>query len=342
MTDQPSDLTGLDDPEHWEALARFITGESSAEEAESVRRWLAADSARQELLNSLSRTIGRAAFVPPADLNVELALDRVKKRRAEPQIHILRQPERSRRGWSTNLLRIAAALLLFIGGALVWRVFQGPSGAGQIYATAIGQADSLSLPDGTRVILAPVSQLVVNTDYGKRDRVVELRGEAFFDVPHDNARPFSVRAGTATVRDLGTSFSVRSETNEGVRVVVTSGSVLLRASNATEGLVLQAGQTAAVDASGAPAQAGRASDADLAWTRGQLVFENAPIERVLTDIRRWYGVEVRIDPVFANKHITATFERENAQQVLEILALTLGAQAERRGDTAFIRQAARR
>lgn len=349
MTGQPSHFGSAEDPALWEALARFVAGESSPEEAESMRRWLAADPAREELAAALARCIDRASFVTPGDLDVEAALSQVKRRRSRPLVAFpggSGRAERFRGGWSTQLLRVAAAVLVVIGAALVWQVFKGRAagGASQTYTTAIGQTDSLDLADGTRVVLAPSSQLLVAADYGERERLVELQGEALFDVQPDDQRPFSVTAGAATVRDLGTRFTVRSYQAEGVRVVVTSGSVLLRATSAAdEGVVLRAGESGVIAPGTQTAQSRRATDADLAWTRGRLVFESAPIERVIADLRRWYGIELRLaDPSLANRHLTATFEGESAQQVLDIVALALGAQVERRGDTTFIRRPAPR
>jgi transmembrane sensor len=341
MTEQPPRFRSADDPELWEALARYVAGESSPEEAKSMQGWLAADPRRQEMAAALARSLGRVSFVAPADLDVETALTEVKLRASAPAVVFPARtpPERVSRGRSTTLLRLAAAVLVFIGGALFWWLLQGTGGGSQqIYTTAIGQTDSLNLPDGTRVVLAPSSELLVPEDYAERERTVRLQGEALFEVQHDDARPFSVSAGPATVRDLGTRFTVRSYRTEPVRVVVTSGSVLLRATAAADsGVVLRAGESGELASGTQTVRSRRASEADLAWTRGRLVFENAPIEQVMIDLRRWYGIELRLsEPALANQHITATFERESAQQVLDIVALALGAQVERRGDTAFI------
>ena len=96
------------------------------------------------------------------------------------------------------------------------------------YVSAVGKRDSVRLADGSRVILGPASQLVVPAAFGQRGREVELHGEAYFDVVHDTTRPFVVRAGDATIRDIGTSFAVRSDSGPRLQVVVTAGAVALR------------------------------------------------------------------------------------------------------------------
>ena len=100
-----------------------------------------------------------------------------------------------------------------------------------MYTTAVGQRDSVRLPDGTRVVLGPGSRLAVDQGYGTSHREVGLRGEAYFDAQHGGAHPFVVRAGNATVRDVGTVFAIHSDPGDGVRVVVASGAVVLQSRN---------------------------------------------------------------------------------------------------------------
>ena len=232
MTKQPADI----DPERWEALARYLAGESTAEEAAAMQRWLSEDPARGALAESLGNTLDRAAFAAPADLDVEAALTRVKSRFAEPEVEVLplRTQEPARRAWNTTLFRIAAAIVVLLGGGLLWQSLQNGAGTpdasiGQSFSTMVGTTDTVNLSDGTSVILGPDSHLTLAKGYGETERSVELEGEAFFTVVHDATKPFTVRAGKAIVKDLGTTFSVRTDVGGPVRVAVTSGSVHLRA-----------------------------------------------------------------------------------------------------------------
>jgi transmembrane sensor len=171
-------------------------------------------------------------------------------------------------------------------------------------------------------------------------------------VVHDEQRPFSVRAGSAVVEDLGTAFAVRRDADE-VRVVVTDGSVLLQGPGdgrqgdsrtrqaerrPERGVVLKAGDRGTVGRDGrSVAEPAAATPEDLAWTRGRLWFQNAPLARVRSDLRRWYGIELQVDSSLAGRHLTASFAGEPVQQVLDVIALALGARIERRGDTAVVR-----
>jgi transmembrane sensor len=242
-------------------------------------------------------------------------------------------------------LRAAGVVAIAAGSALLWqsarddRAENAPA-IEQVYTTAVGQRDSLRLADGTRVLLGPGSRLFVGQGYGRTHREVALLGEAYFATQHGGSHPFTVRAGNGLVRDVGTEFAVHSDPGHGVRVVVTSGAVVLRSGNvpADTGVTLRQGDRGLLEPGGrVVAQRGAATEEDLAWTRGRLVFRDAPVAQVRADLRRWYGIELRFDPSLADKHVTTTFEGESPQRVLEVLALILGADVDRRGDTAVLR-----
>jgi transmembrane sensor len=83
---------------------------------------------------------------------------------------------------------------------------------------------------------------------------------------------------------------------------------------------------------------GGASDDDLAWTLGRLVFRDAPIPELAADLERWYGVQLRVtDSALARRHFTGTFSTEPPDSVLKVIGLALGARVEQRGDTAYLR-----
>jgi ferric-dicitrate binding protein FerR (iron transport regulator) len=107
--------------------------------------------------------------------------------------------------------------------------------------------------------------------------------------------------------------------------------------------VLQPGDAATYAATGQMlVQRGGAAEPDTAWTSGRLVFREAPVETVRTELRRWYGIDLVIDSSFASRHLSMTVEGETPDQVLQVIALSLGATVQRQGTTAFIKPAAPR
>lgn len=308
----------------WDQLGRYLAGESSPDESATVRRWLGEHPADAEIVVALEAALKHVA--PERPVNVEAALRRVKTR--------------AKAGTRKVVLRFAAlaaaAALLFVAGTFLsrrWDLVNRPTPE-VAYSTGTGQRSPVVLEDGSRVLIGPASRLVV------RGREVELIGEAFFTVVHDSRRPFTVRAGDAIIRDIGTEFSVHSDRNEPVRVVVREGAVELK--HATDSVTLNPGDVGVVEQSGrVEANRGAAIPDDLAWTTGRLVFRNTPVTELAEDLRRWYGVQLRVtDSTLLRRHFTGSFAGEPVNRVLDVIALALGARIERRGDTAFVRVAA--
>jgi transmembrane sensor len=212
-------------------------------------------------------------------------------------------------------------------------------------ATGVGALDSLRLPDGTRIVIGPLSSVRIAQGYGMTSREVDVTGDAYFEVVHDSSKPFVAHALHATVQDLGTKFTVRTDAADGVAVSVSEGSVSLQGRNENPGMigsvgasvVLKPGERGVVRTDGQTVKELAAPD-DMAWLRRQLVFREAPIPEVVASLRRWYGIELRVpDTSLAARHLTATFSGEPPERVLEVIRLVLGADIERRGDTAIVK-----
>jgi len=364
----PSDFdsTSAADAYDWDALARFISGECSPEEQRAVQAWLDARPERAELVAALRRSIDRSidaiAIDASADIDVEGALRRVHARMAAPietreitplparRAQPLRFTGRAARDAGPRSWRaigaLAAAAAVVVIAAGVWRARQraelatGPVVASASYTTAVGQRDAVRLADGTTVILGPSSRLDVAAGYGSPAREVALRGEGYFAVRHDAQHPFTVHAGEAKIVDVGTSFTVREDSGSGVRVAVTAGSVRVsRASGTDTGVVLAARDAATLSGATAPTVARNSvTGDDTAFTRGALVLRDASLAQVAAEVRRWYGLELRVtDGAIAHRRLTATFAGESPEEAMAIIGAALGGRVERRGDTVTVR-----
>jgi transmembrane sensor len=341
------DLQQLDDDARWALLARHVAGEATPEEDASVQRWVAGDAARANELAMLRATAGT---VPAAEgVDVESALAKVhgrmaKERRAvtaatRPQLQVHRSAGVGSRAPQRRWLPLAAAATLAIAAGLSWFMRDGgvAPAPSRVVATATGQRDSIDLPDGSRVILGPASRLEIAAGFGDATRDVTLTGEAIFSVVHDDARPFTVRAGDARIVDVGTEFRVRSAPGD-IEVAVLEGIVDVSVPTSTAAR-LNAGDRAVISMGAAPVlQRGVVTDDDAALRRGALVFREAPISRVLVDLERWYGVRlVASNEEIAQRRFTATFTTERADEVIAMLSLALGVAADAQGDSVILR-----
>lgn len=350
----------------WEGLARFLAGESAPNEEERIRGMLARDAERAALVDALDAALTPPPETPLSSREVEAALASVMARRelrhetgSTPDVIPFR-PRTSARiaalrsQWRGAALRAAAAVLVVAGASMLWRASrtddQVRTGSVAVaeprsYQTAVGQVDTLALADGSTVVLGPSSRLLLGASFGADERETTLEGAAYFDVVHDGARPFVVRTASAVLRDVGTTFSVRSDSGRGTRVAVTSGAVDVVATRASAGspTVLHAGDRAEVMEDGMHVERGVVTQTEQSWTRGVLEFRDAPLAAVALELRRWYGVNLVVtDSTIARRRLTATFDRSSGDDLGSILGAALGGSVTRSGDTLRLGGAAAR
>jgi len=319
-------------------LLRFVEGDCSPAEAAAMQAWIAADPRRAAVLDEL-QAVWRLTGDATRRWDVAAARGRVRDARpgVPPRLYIV--PDRARPAGpfsaSPWLLRIAAAVILSLASALLWTRRPHPPPSRE-FATGPGQRAELSLPDGSRILLSVATRLRLPRDFGAHQRSVELDGEAYFVVRHDPAHPFMVRTPYGTAEDLGTEFDVHAYGHEdGVQVVVAKGSVALRAPSAagTSRLNLRARDRGVIDARGrATRTSGVRLDNFVAWTRGSLVFEDAPLPRVLAELARWYDLDVATaDRSLDDERVTIAFSSASADDALSALARVLNVRFTRTG-----------
>lgn len=149
---------------------------------------------------------------------------------------------------------------------------------------------SLVLADGTRVWLNAESTLRFSYPFDSL-RTVYLDGEAYFEVAHNAAKPFEVRAGENTLRVLGTKFNVRAYKEQPYQVTLLEGKVQISNGIDTEILVPNKQLNQPSEAKTyevIPVNAKLYS----AWTKGVFEFNNASLKDIMCQLERWYNVEV--------------------------------------------------
>ena len=377
MTDHldPSDSATSHGPDHWDAISRFLAGESSAGDAAEIRQWLGEHPADAHVVAALDRLLpaggldaqlaqstqaGTLTFGRPVDVEGALrrvhaqmettvsapALmvgDRRKALLAEARSKGASGPLAPDRTY-TRLLWAAAAAVVAAVGVTQWRSRdEGTPTVAQTFNAPVGASDSVLLADGSRVILAPGSNLTVAANYGQGQRGVELEGAAQFTVLHDDKRPFTVRSGSAMIYDLGTVFTVKAVEGRGVVVAVTEGSVRLSdvsTTGTTRSITLAAGDRGRLGTDGTlVSERGSVTPDESAWVVGKLVYTDASLAEVQADLRRWYGVELVVnDSAWRARSIQShAFTSEPVEKFVERLTNMWGAlPATRSHDTLFV------
>jgi ferric-dicitrate binding protein FerR (iron transport regulator) len=189
-------------------------------------------------------------------------------------------------------------------------------------ATPAGGTYELTLSDGTKVTLDANSSLRYPVAFNGANRNVELTGQAYFEVAHNQAKPFKVTSSGQTVEVLGTHFNINAYKNErSITTTLLEGRVKI--SNVSNNAMLKPGQRSVV-LPGNGTSPISVSNADLettmAWKNGIFRFKRASLQTVMRQFARWYDVEVAYEGDVPDVAITGKVQRTaNASQVLTIL-----------------------
>jgi ferric-dicitrate binding protein FerR (iron transport regulator) len=224
---------------------------------------------------------------------------------------------------------VALLVVITKNSVLSHRTYQSASDAVTTYATAKGERANIELPDGTRVILNVASRIEVPRRFGEHDRVVRLRGEAYFDVTHTVGIPFIIEAAGTQTTVLGTEFGVRAYQAGNVQVAVQSGKV------SVNHVVVSARDIARVSAAGAVTVGQNQSlDAALAFTHGRLVVANRLLRDALPDLDRWFAADIRLgDPSLGDLRFDGVLTSGSIGDLMEVLSNTLDVRVVRDGHT---------
>lgn len=213
--------------DHWQLIAKKLTGEISLEEERLLGQWLKSDPANEVILEEAEKIWKvsgslKAGYSPDADTAWESVKARIERKKSTDAVP-------RRKEW----LKIAAVVLgLFVLGFAIKSIFFNKSALPQqaeVIIKEIATYDSAQvffLPDSSRVWLNTNSRLSYPEQFADSVRHVTLSGEAFFEISHNDSQPFIVQAGRTETRVLGTSFNIKAYSDEeNVELTVVTGKV---------------------------------------------------------------------------------------------------------------------
>jgi len=225
------------------------------------------------------------------------------------------------RSWRKPVRIAAAIAILGVMGALGANFLITPNG--KLYATPLGGRKVLTLADGSQIELNTNTALRIAIDEHRRAATLE-RGEAYFVIKHDAARPFVVTAANHKVVDLGTKFLMRTSGNK-LEVALVEGSAKVEPSDAgaaRRAITLKPGDIAyALPGSMSvvrktPADIG----SDLGWRRGLIIFRHATLAEAAEEFNRYNAQKIVIaDPETARLTFSATLPTHDTQTFVRIL-----------------------
>lgn len=313
-------------------LLKYLTGEADGMIRKEVENWLEAEAGNREILDRLESLWLETGKLtpPPLAVDIDAAWNRISARMEMADDKAGAALNRPRLRFMRFAMAAAAAVMLIFGTWAVMRLITGAPEMIGITATTIVVHDTL--PDGSRITLNAASKLVYPEQFEGRTREVRLTGEAFFEVTRDSLQPFVVEAGSARVKVLGTSFSVKAVPGETVEVHVATGRVMLFRIDArtadTTSVILEAGQRGVLRVNALrPEVVEQIPPDDLFWANRSLDFSGTPLQEVIGMLEKYYGIRVTVsNPDILLCRLSATFADEPPARIMTVIAESFGLQ----------------
>lgn len=290
-------------------LQRYVEGNVSPEEIIAVVDWLDADESHVREFMALHK-LNDISLLNQPDSKVDV--QKKKKTITFRQI-------------SYELAKIAAILILFWGGTKLYETTSVKENviAYQTLYVPAGQRAELILPDSTHVWLNARSKLVYPISFGKDIRQVELNGEAYFDVIHNEKQPFVVKTPQMDIQVLGTEFNVTAySSSSDFEVALLRGCIELSSPRLSsnyrmkekEHIRLQNNKLISKDI----------SDYDyFRWKEGLICFNNESVATIIEKLKLYYDIDIEVyNQKFINSRYTGKFRtKDGIEQVLRVLQI---------------------
>jgi len=308
----------------YEQLVNYWNGHADDDEVREVEAWKTDNAHLYAQWLKVWETAGKVAETHPADVDKAWA-------RIGQKIQPARTAKTVPLHWGYAVAAAVSLLLLAFG----WLWMNGE----QTFK-AEGQQAHLVLEDGSEVWLYPGSEISYPSFFwGKSHRTVKLRGEGFFQVARNEAKPFQVAGELGTVKVLGTEFLVESFPESGRQTVqVAEGKVaFFPAGNEEAQQILTKGEEATLQAGTNRISKTPITDANYrAWQTREITFEEVPLPEALRVIEKVYGIEIASeDATWKDCLFTGKFKQTPVDNMLNTIETLFGLELEKTGEKAY-------
>ena len=314
-------------PDHiYTLIAKQLDGEANAEEAASLESWLTEDISHAETFLQLKEIHRASANYLQQPVDTEAAWKKIDGK-ITAKAPVVRMS-------FARMMSVAAIFLVVIVAA--WFAKGLLSNESWMKSTAVAANMEQKLPDGSIVWIRKGGTIEWRTDFDE-NRQVRLNGEAFFDVTHNEAHPFSVRTGQSVTTVLGTAFSIRSVGGFD-QVIVTRGKVNVEpvTDNKPAAQLLPGDK---LILSKDKLMRSSVSDSNyLAWKTGVLHFREVNLDRALRSVSDFFQVSIQggANSNSAKASLTASFDNEPLDKVLDEISELTGLEHNKQADGSYL------
>ena len=304
-------------------IGKYLAKEATSEEINMLEKWVKKDPENKKTFRDLKQTwmLSNAEHInQQISLNEEW--EQLNSTIFEEEEYTDDMPSDTVNFNYNKFLKMAAIIVIVLtAGYFLFYLISNPSTEQLVAGNSVV---STTLTDGTEVTLNHNSILKYPKIFASNIRTVQLQGDAYFDVTHDLSKPFVIRTKNIQIEVLGTSFYINAKVEQPtVDVIVHTGKVAI-IGDKEEKLFLTAGEKGTFNKSNGQLIKKENRDQNfISWKTRQLIFNNESLVNVVDKLNQTYHSNITIDnPDIYNCLLTATFEEQSLEIILEVLQET--------------------
>lgn len=302
-------------------IGKYLAGEAAQEEILFVESWAKQTSENQRYLQQCRSIFDRAAVVTEwQEFDTDAAWTKLKgslKKADTPSIP-LHGPKRN------FYWQIAASIIVLLGIGLFAYKLARPGASKSIEVITERTTKSDTLPDGSDVFLNKKTELTYAYDKKKKNHVVKLKGEAYFNIHHEDDKNFIIEASGVLIKDIGTSFNVKAYPGDStVEVVVEEGKVMFY-TDTDSGVYLSANGKGIYNKRTKTFTVEEPELNVLAYKTKFFSFSDTTLRSVVEELNGVYDKKIILDQNLRDCHLTVSFNNEHIDEIAAIIAETLG------------------
>lgn len=325
--------------------AKYLSGNCNSTEREQFELWLlASDEHKQWFETQKSVWNFSNAAILSSEIDVEAALSKVHQRIAFMQKHHQHEVKHARK--SVSVYRwVASAAAVFLLGLAVLFFMRNEQAPAMQHITATQKSETpLQLPDGTEVYLNENAEIGFPEQFADGLRQTTFKGIGLFEVVANPDKPFQIVADHFGVEVLGTKFNINAVPGaDQYKVDLLEGKIRLftfdqNPEERIEQLILLPGERGVFDAQSRRLARVELADLNfLSWKTGILEFINTPLIDALKTMNENYAINFILAEQHHDLRITARFENESSDELIESLQTIFNFEVTRNGQTVYLR-----
>lgn len=303
-------------------IGKCLAGEAAKDEILFVEAWAKESEGNQKHLQQCKMIFDKSVAAKALqEFDTDAAWLKMKSRLQTSERTISFQP----RTFSKYLMwRVAASIIVILGiGFFAYQMISADRSK-SVEVVSQKETKSDTLPDGSGVFLNKKTELAYAYDKKEKNHIVKLKGEAYFNIQHEDDKTFIIDAAGVFIRDIGTSFNVKAYPEDNtVEVVVEEGKVMFY-TDTDSGIYLSANGKGIYNKTTKKFTIEQPEENVLAYKTKFFSFSNTDLRTAVDALNSVYDKKIVLNENLYNCRLTVSFNQEDIDEIAAVMAETLG------------------